>query len=70
MDGMYASFPKKLERLLERKKVNMKQVAEETGIGVTTLFEWKSGKYFPTIKNLEKLANYFGVSVNYFLKED
>ena len=67
---MYANFPNKLEKLLERKKVNVKQVAEETGIGATTLFEWKSGKYFPTIKNLEKLANYFGVSVNYFLRED
>ena len=59
-----------VEKLMERKKINMVQLSKETGIASSTLSEWKAKKYYPTVKNLEKLADYFGVTEAYFLKED
>jgi transcriptional regulator with XRE-family HTH domain len=55
---------------MNRKKINMTQLSKETGVGLATLSDWKAGRNSPTVKNLEKLADYFGVTEAYFLKED
>lgn len=37
---------------------------------IPTLFsDWKSGKSCPKADKIKKLADYFGVSIEYFLKE-
>lgn len=61
---------RRVERLMTRKKINMTQLANETGVGLSTLSDWKAGRNSPTLKNIEKLADYFGVSASYFFKED
>lgn len=45
------------------------RVAKETGVSTATLSNWKSGVYIPKVDKLQKLADYFGVSIEYFLKE-
>lgn len=46
------------------------RVSKETGIPPATLSDWKNGLYKPKADKLLKLAEYFGVSIEYFLKED
>lgn len=41
-------------------------VAEEIGINRSTVSCWKSRKSMPTDINLQRIANYFNVSVGYF----
>ena len=62
---MYSKF----QKLLDEWKISIYQVAKETGIPTTTLYEWKSGRSHPKADKLKKLADYFGVSIDYFLEE-
>lgn len=45
------------------------QVSKETGISQTAFSNWKSGRSEPGLESLKKLANYFGVSIEYFLED-
>lgn len=61
-------FPK-FQKLLDERKVSIYLVSKETGIPMTCLYEWKSGRSKPKLDKLLKLAEYFGVSLDYFIKE-
>lgn len=43
------------------------QVSKDTGISTSTLSNWKQGNYKPKTDKLKILADYFGVTVDYFL---
>lgn len=55
--------------LRDKKGVTDYKVSEETGITKSTFSDWKSGRSSPKVDKLKKLADYFGVSIEYFLKE-
>ena len=59
----------KYVELREKKGVSDYRVAEDTGIPKSTFSDWKSGKSCPKADKIKKLADYFGVSIEYFLKE-
>jgi len=63
---MYERF----ENLLNKKGVSAYKVAKETGITTATLSAWKAGLYTPKVDKLMILAKYFGVSVEYFWKDE
>lgn len=65
---MYEIF----EQLLSKYGVTAYKVAKETGITTATLTNWKQGKYTPKQDKLQKIADYFGVSLEYLMtgKED
>lgn len=58
---MYEIF----EKLLLKYGVTAYRVAKETGITTATLTNWKKGKYTPKQDKLQKIADYFGVSLDY-----
>lgn len=58
---MYEIF----EKLLKAKNVTAYRVAKETGISTATLTQWKNGSSTPKTDKLQKIADYFGVSLNY-----
>lgn len=60
---------KKLEELLCKNDMTAYRVAKETGLHPTVFSDWKSGKSCPKADKIKKLADYFGVSIEYFLKE-
>ena len=61
---MYSIF----EKLLQSKGVTAYQVSKATGINQSFFSYWKSGKTKnPKPNKLEKIADYFGVSVDYLL---
>ena len=45
-------------------------ISKETGISTATLTNWKYGRYNPKVDKLKILADYFGVSIEYFLSEE
>ena len=59
----------KFQKLLDERKVTAYKVARETGIPTTCFSDWKSGRSKPKLDKLLKLAEYFGVSLDYFIKE-
>ncbi len=61
---MYARYAK----LRDKKGMTDYRVSQETGISTATLSSWKNGKYTPKYEKLKKLADYFGVTINYFME--
>lgn len=53
--------------LLEKKGVKTADVAKATGIHPSTFSDWKKGKSTPKAEKLQKIADYFGVPIDYFL---
>ncbi|GGF86419.1 helix-turn-helix domain-containing protein [Paenibacillus aceti] len=53
--------------LLEETGKTSYQVSKDTGVSTATLTNWKQGKYKPKTDKLKVLADYFGVTVDYFL---
>lgn len=54
--------------LCKKNGVTPAEVSRQTGIATSTLTNWKQGKYTPKTDKLEKIANYFCVSVEYLMK--
>lgn len=60
---MYEIF----EQLLSKHHVTPYKVAKATGVTTTTLTNWKQGKYTPKQDKLQKIADYFGVTLDYLM---
>ncbi|WP_042435198.1 helix-turn-helix domain-containing protein [Faecalispora jeddahensis] len=60
---MYEIF----EQLLKEFDVTPYRVHKETGVAQSTLSDWKNGKGTPKADKLQKIADYFGVTVGYLL---
>ena len=60
----------KYEELLKKTGKNSFQVSKATRIGQNTLSNWKTGRSNPKADKLKILADYFGVSVDYFLVDN
>ena len=50
---------------LDEKGITAYKVAKETGISTATLSSWKKGRYTPKKEKLQKIADYFGVRLEY-----
>lgn len=61
---------KKFKELLVKSNKTTYQISKETGISQTAFSNWKSGRSDPSLESLKKLADYFGVSIEYFLSEE
>lgn len=61
---MYEKFAK----LLDETNKTAYQVSKDTGVSTATLSSWKKGEYTPKVDKLKILADYFGVSIEYFLE--
>lgn len=60
---MYEIFVK----LLEKYGITAYKVSKATGIAGSTFSDWKSGRSTPKQDKLQKIADYFGVSVDYLI---
>lgn len=58
---MYDVFAK----LAKERGVNLSTVAKATGITLSTFTDWKAGRYTPKDDKRRKIAEYFGVSLEY-----
>ena len=58
----------KYQALLEKNNETSYQVAKKTGISQTAFSNWKAGRSEPSVDSLKKLADHFGVPMEYFLE--
>jgi len=58
----------KFAKLLDETNKTAYQVSKDTGVSTATLSSWKKGEYTPKVDKLKILADYFGVSIEYFLE--
>lgn len=61
---MYERF----SELLDKTNKTAYQVSKDTGIPQSVLSDWKRGRSNVKIDKLKILADYFGVSIEYFLE--
>ncbi|MBQ2998945.1 MAG: helix-turn-helix domain-containing protein [Clostridia bacterium] len=55
------------EQLLKMDGSTVYRVSKETGISASTFTDWKNGRSVPKADKLKKIADYFGVSLDYLL---
>ena len=60
----------KYAKLRDSAGVTDYEVAKNTGVQTSTLTNWKYQRYVPKVDKLKMLADYFGVSIEYFLEDD
>ena len=60
---MYEIF----NNLLQKNGVTPYKVSKETGVSQSTLSDWKRGISTPKSDKLQKIADYFGVSLAYLM---
>lgn len=54
-------------KLRDERKVKDADVVKETGITKSTFSDWKNGRSKPKQEKLQKIADYFGVTVDYLM---
>lgn len=55
----------KFEELLIKYETTAYRVSKDTGITSSTFTDWKNGRSKPKAEKLKKIADYFGVSLEY-----
>ncbi|MFR6599260.1 MAG: helix-turn-helix domain-containing protein [Finegoldia magna] len=65
MENAFMSLFERIKSLAKAKNKNVKQVALELGFSENLFYKWKTND--PKAKDLEKVAEYFNVSVDYLL---
>lgn len=60
---------KKFEELLAKNNISTYKVAKDTGLLTTLFSDWKSGKSCPKADKIKKIADYFNVTIEYFLEK-
>ena len=63
-------FTSQLNKLIEEKNTNINKVSKDTGIPVTTMYDWSNGRTHPRFDYVVKLSSYFGVPLEYFAEGD
>ena len=60
------------QKLRDERGLKDSDVAREASVSKSTFSEWKVGRSKPGIKKLQKIADFFGVTVDYIMtgKED
>ena len=59
----------KYVKLRDSKGITDYKVSLDTGITKSTFTDWKNGRSEPKLEKLAKIAEYFVVTVDYFVKE-
>lgn len=60
-------FSEKFIELLQKHETSTYKLTKETGLSNGMISDWKNGKRLPSAENLIKVADYFGVSIDYLL---
>lgn len=60
---MYKIF----QDLCARKGITVYRISKDIGIATSTFSDWKNGKSTPKQDKLKKIADYFGVTVDYLM---
>lgn len=54
---------------MAQKKIDRNQLCEDLDLKYSTVSEWLSGKKYPRIDSIEKMANYFGIAKSQLIEK-
>ena len=54
---------KRIEKLAKERNLRPSDIAKGTGISKSSFTRWKQGEYSPSLVSIEKIADFFEVSV-------
>lgn len=60
---------KKFERLAQQKGLSAYKISKDTGVSQSIFSNWKKGKYIPSTKNLQKIADYLEVPMEELISD-
>lgn len=63
------TFLDRLDMLCKEKNISKRKLEREAGLGTASTSKWKKDGSVPNQTSLEKLSDYFGVSVSYLICE-
>lgn len=58
----------RIAELCRVRKISIAKLEKDCGFGNCTIAKWKESS--PSVEKLKAVADYFGVSIEYFLKEE
>ena len=56
----------KIRKLCEKRKISIYRLEKDLGFSESSICKWKSSK--PSAEKIKAVADYFGVSIEYFLE--
>lgn len=62
-------FAQNLQRYIAESGKTQKEIADAIGVSAPTLNEWVTGKKFPRIDKIQRLADYFGILKSDLIEE-
>jgi len=63
-DNINENLVKMLKSYLDDKDMTREELGQAIGVPYTTVASWMQGKSYPRAKTMEKLADYFGVTIS------
>lgn len=60
-------FAKRLYELRKEKRLSIRSLAKKVGVSPTSIVRYENSECEPNFNNLEKMADLFGVSIDYLL---
>ena len=57
----------KIDKLLKENNITAYRMCKSLGLKTSSMAAWKQGQYKPSLASLKKIADFFGVTVDYFL---
>lgn len=55
--------PKKLNKAIEKKNMNVPAIHKATNIPLTTLYDWVNGRRMPKVDGMKKIADCLGMKI-------
>ena len=60
-------FGKRLRKVMAETKTTQYRIEQEQNIWGASMYNWLHGNTLPSVENLDKLASFMGVSIDYLL---
>ena len=70
MEARTREFPRRLQRLRERKRISRRVLSELCGLSKSAVSRYERGERVPSITDAERLADFFDVSLDYLCGRD
>ena len=61
-------FAENLRYYLAREGKTQNSLVRDLGLTASTVSDWVNGKKYPRVDKMQRIADYFGVSVDYLLE--
>lgn len=54
-------------RLIEERGISIRKMCADLGISPSSITDWKKGRSVPKLDKMQRIADYFGVTVEYLM---